>query len=234
MMFDPVLLAITIVFMLIGMFVSNRLKSKFKMYAQLDLAAHLSGKDIAEKMLRDNQIYDVNVTAVEGQLTDHYNPASKTVNLSPDVYNGRNIAAAAVAAHECGHAVQHATGYQWLTMRSTLVPILNVSSGLMNLMLLLMGILVFMSPHFGNTALLIIIVLQAVITLFAVITLPVEFDASRRGLAWLESAHITYGEEKAKAKDALTWAGLTYFVAALASVATLLYFITRYMGSNRD
>jgi uncharacterized protein len=234
MMFDPVLLAITVVFMLIGMFVSNRLKSKFSEYAQVNLASGLSGRDVAEKMLRDNQIYDVKVTSVEGFLTDHYNPAEKTINLSPDVYNGRTISSAAVAAHECGHAVQHAVGYQWLALRSRLVPVVNISSTLMNVVLLIMGLLTFASPHFGNTALIIIIVLQAVLAFFAVITLPVEFDASRRGLAWLESANITYGEEKAKAKDALTWAGLTYFVAAIAAIATLLYFITRYMGSNRD
>lgn len=231
-MFDPILLVITIFFMVIGMIVSGRLKSKFAHYSQEPLRAGLTGKEVAEKMLRDNGIYDVKVTSVEGQLTDHYNPADKTVNLSTDVYHGRNIAAAAVAAHECGHAVQHATAYSWLTMRSKLVPVVNISSKMMNF--IMMGALFFaFVSNLYNQALLLIIICQAVIAAFAIVTLPVEMDASSRAVKWLDSTGIAYGEEKAHARDALKWAGLTYFVAALASIATLLYFILQYT-SRRD
>jgi uncharacterized protein len=231
-MFDPILLVITIFFMFIGMIVSARLKSKFAKYSQEPLSAGLSGKEVAEKMLRDNGIYDVRVMSVEGQLTDHYNPADKTVNLSTEVYSGRNIAAAAVAAHECGHAVQHATAYAWLNMRSKLVPVVNFSSKMMNFIML--GAMFFaFATHLFNQALLLIIIFQAIITAFAIITLPVEMDASARAIRWLDSSMVARGDEKAEAKDALTWAGLTYFVAALASIATLLYFILQYT-SRRD
>jgi uncharacterized protein len=234
-MFDPVLLVITVVFTVIGMLVSSRLKSKFNKYSQTPLLSGLSGKDVAEKMLRDYQINDVQVVSVQGRLTDHYNPADKTVNLSHDVYHGRNIAAAAVAAHECGHAVQHATAYSWLQMRSTLVPVVNIGSTLMNFVLMGMAFLAFSSPHMGNMALLIVIGCQAVITAFSLVTLPVEVDASQRALAWLDSSYVARSQQESdEAKDALKWAGLTYFVAALASVATLLYFIMRYTSSNRD
>jgi hypothetical protein len=210
-------------------FVSYRLKSKFKQYSEVPLAAGLSGKEVAEKMLRDNQIYDVKVISVEGFLTDHYNPQNKTVNLSPEVYNGRSIASAAIAAHECGHAVQHATAYSWLTMRSQLVPIVQVSSNVVQWVLLGGVLLLNVFPGL----LLIGIVLFAITTLFSFITLPVEYDASNRALAWMESTNLSYGQEHEKAKDALSWAALTYVVAAIGSLATLLYYLSIYLG-RRD
>jgi len=230
-MFDPILLVITIVFMVIGMIVSGRLKSKIAQYSKEQLSSGLTGKEVAEKMLRDNDIRDVQVISVEGQLTDHYNPANKTVNLSPDVYNGSSIASAAIAAHECGHAVQHATAYAWLQMRSTLVPIVQFSSSLMNF-ILMAGIFFAFMFHMYNQMLLVIIVLQAAITVFSLITLPVELDASKRALVWLNSSRIARGEENAHAKNALGWAASTYIVAALASVTTLLYYVMRYTGSR--
>ena len=218
--------------MVIGMIVSGRLKSKFAEFSREPLSSGLSGKQVAEKMLRDNGIYDVQVTAVEGRLTDHYNPATKVVNLSEDVYSGQNIAAAAVAAHECGHAVQHATAYRWLEMRSKLVPLVQVSSTLMNFVLMAAAFFAFATAMY-NQMLLLVIILQGAITVFTLITLPVEIDASRRGLAWIESSGIAGGEEHDQAKTALSWAALTYIVAALASLATLFYFIMRYLGSRR-
>jgi len=210
-------------------FVSYRLKSKFKQYSEVPLAAGLSGKDVAEKMLRDNQIYDVKVVSVEGFLTDHYNPQNKTVNLSPEVYNGRSVASAAIAAHECGHAVQHATAYSWLTMRSQLVPIVQVSSNVVQWVLLGGVLLLNVFPGL----LFIGIVLFAITTLFSFITLPVEYDASNRALAWMESTNLSYGQEHEKAKDALSWAALTYVVAAIGSLATLFYYLSIYLG-RRD
>jgi len=190
----------------------------------------LSGKEIAEKMLRENGIYDVTVTSVNGFLSDHYNPANKTVNLSPDVYSGTSVSAAAVAAHECGHAVQHATAYQWLTMRSRLVPVVQISSTLVN-WVLLVGVI--MAASGGNpTVLLIGIILMAITVLFSLITLPVEFDASKRALAWLNHTNVTNTTEYPKAKDALKWAAMTYVVAALAAVVTLLQYIMLYLGSR--
>jgi hypothetical protein len=184
----------------------------------------MSGREIAEKMLADNGIYDVKVISVEGQLTDHYNPADKTVNLSEGVYNQRNAAAAAVAAHECGHAVQHATAYSWLTMRSQLVPIVNVASTYMQ-WILIAGILMVRSfPQL----LLVGIVIFAATTVFSIITLPVEYDASNRALAWLENKNMLTREEHDGAKDALKWAARTYVVAAIGSIATLLYYISIY------
>lgn len=233
MMFDPFLLIITLIFAGIGFFVSSRLKSKFREFSQETLSSNLSGKEIAEKMLRDHNIEDVQVISVEGQLTDHYNPATKTVNLSHDVYHGRNIAAAAVSAHECGHAVQHATAYAWLQMRSKLVPVVNISSNLMNIVLLVMGFFAVAS-NMVNQMLLVVIVLQSAITLFSLVTLPVELDASHRALVWLNGSRIARGEENDKAKSALTWAALTYIVAALAAITTLLYFIMRFMGRRDD
>lgn len=233
-MFDPILLVISLVFMGIGMLVSSRLKSKFAHYSQERLSSGLSGKEVAQKMLRDNGIYDVNVVSVEGQLTDHYNPVNKTVNLSTDVYHGQHVAAAAVAAHECGHAVQHATAYQWLTMRSKMVPAAQISSSIMNFLTIGLALVAFMMPALTNTMLIIFIVLQGIITLFSVVTLPVEVDASQRALAWLNSAQITRGEEHEHAKDALKWAAYTYFVSALASIATLAYYIWRFLGNNRE
>jgi len=227
------ILAVSIVFMLIGMAVQYRLKSKFKEYSLVPTTSGMSGAEIAQKMLRDNGIYDVQVTDVEGSLTDHYNPANKTVNLSTDVYNGRSVAAAAVAAHECGHAVQHATAYSMLQLRSKIVPAVQISSTLSQWVIIAgLGILGFGG---GNpTILLVGIILFAVTTLFTVITLPVEFDASARALKWLDSTNITSRTEHAQAKDALKWAALTYVVAALASLATLVQYIMIYQSRSRD
>ncbi|MBC7412467.1 MAG: zinc metallopeptidase [Bacteroidia bacterium] len=203
--------------------VSNQLKSKFEEYSHEPIA--LTGAEIAERMLRDNNITDVKVISVEGQLTDHYNPENKTVNLSSVVYNQRNVAAAAVAAHECGHAVQHATAYSWLTMRSKIVPIVSVASTWLQYVLMAGILLVAVFPPL----LVIGIVLFALTTLFSFITLPVEFDASQRGLAWLQSSGVVAGIGYDKAKDALKWAALTYVVAALASLITLLHYISIFM-----
>lgn len=233
-MFDAGLLIIGLVFAGIGMLVSFRLKSKFQQYSQENLVNGMTGKQVAEKMLKDNGIYDVQVVSVPGFLSDHYNPATKTVNLSPDVYGGRSVASAAVAAHECGHAVQHATAYAWLNFRTAMVPVVQISSTLMNGLFLILAFVAYGMPHMSNNMLLIVIICQAAITLFSIVTLPVEVDASKRALAWLNSAGITYGEEHRNAKDALTWAAYTYFVAALGSIASLIYLIMRYMGSNRD
>ena len=231
-MFDIGLLIIAVVFMLIGLAVSSQLKSKFAKYSKEPLSSGLSGKDIAEKMLKENGIYDVKVLSVEGKLTDHYNPADKTVNLSTDVYNGRHIAAAAVAAHECGHAVQHATAYQWLTMRSKIVPVVQLASNLMSFLTLGLAFAAYSMPGMMNSMLLIFIVLQGTITLFSLITLPVEVDASKRALAWLDNSRLTREYEHAEAKDALKWAAYTYFVAALGSIATLVYYIWRFTNSR--
>ena len=215
--------------MLASWLVSSRLKSKFEQYSKLHLQNGMSGAEIAEKMLADNGIRDVRVISTPGRLTDHYNPMDKTVNLSEAVYNQRNAAAAAVAAHECGHAVQHAVGYEWLTMRSKLVPFVNVASTYMQ-WVLLGGILLLNSfPQL----LLIGIILFAATTVFSVITLPVEYDASNRALAWLESKRMLTQQEQAGAKDALKWAARTYLVAALGSIATLLYYLSIYMGGSR-
>lgn len=228
-MLTPGVMFISLIFLGISMLVSYRLKSKFKKYAAIPLSSGLSGKQVAEKMLRDNGIYDVQVVSVNGFLSDHYNPADKTVNLSPDVYAGTNISAAAVAAHECGHAVQHATAYPWLQLRSKLVPAVQFSSSIVPWVL--MGGVIFL--HAFPQLLLAGIVLFAVTALFSVITLPVEFDASRRGLAWLDSANITRRDEHDMAKDALKWAAMTYVVAALSSVAILVQYILIYMGGSR-
>lgn len=215
--------------MLFSWLVSSRLKNKFEQYSKLHLQNGMSGAEIAEKMLADNGIRDVRVISVAGRLTDHYNPMDKTVNLSEAVYNQRNAAAAAVAAHECGHAVQHAMGYQWLTMRSKLVPFVNVASTYMQ-WILLGGIL--MMKTFPQL-LLVGIVLFAATTIFSIITLPVEYDASNRALAWLENKRMLTQQEQAGAKDALKWAARTYVVAALGSIATLLYYVSIYMGGSR-
>jgi Zn-dependent membrane protease YugP len=221
---------LSLVFMAIGWMVSARLKSKFEKYSQTPISSDLSGEEIAKKMLRDNAIYDVKVICVEGQLTDHYNPADKTVNLSQGVFYGKNAAAAAVSAHECGHAVQHATAYSMLQLRSTLVPIVSVASGWMH-WILLAGILTI---NTFPSLLLIGICLFAATTLFSLVTLPVEFDASNRALAWLESSGVSTRQEHENAKDALWWAAMTYVVAAIASIATLLYYIMIYMGGRRN
>ncbi|MDC1326867.1 zinc metallopeptidase [Ulvibacter sp.] len=215
---------------LVSMYVSNKLKSKFKKYSEIKLQNGLSGREIAEKMLADNGILDVKVTSVSGMLTDHYNPANKTVNLSEGVYNQRNAAAAAVAAHECGHAVQHATAYSWLQLRSKIVPAVGISSKLSNIVIMVGLVLSASGTGLGSGIFLIGILLFAVTTAFAFITLPVEFDASNRALAWLEKEKMVTTNEYDGAKDALKWAARTYVVAALGSLATLLYFVSMFMG----
>ncbi len=228
----PGILIVSLLFMGIGFLVQMRLKSKFRLYGKQPLQSGLTGKEVAEKMLRENGIYDVKVVSVDGFLSDHYNPANKTVNLSPDVYNSNSIAAAAVAAHECGHAVQHATAYQWLMLRSRLVPVVQVSTTLSQWILAIgVGILGFGG---GNpTVLLIGIMLFAATTVFSLITLPVEFDASNRALAWLNHTNVTSNQEYPGAKDALKWAATTYVVAALASIVTLVQYILIYLA-RRD
>lgn len=227
------IMAVSIIFMVIGMIVQARLKSKFKEYSEVPTSSGLSGREVAEKMLRDNGIYDVQVVSVPGFLSDHYDPTKKTVNLSPDVYEGRNVAAAAVASHECGHAVQHATAYSMLMLRSRLVPITQISTTLSQWVIIAgLGILGFGGG--SQTVLLIGIILFAVSTLFSVVTLPVEFDASSRALKWLDQTHLTRTDEHKKATDALKWAALTYVVAALASIAMLVQYIMIYQSRSRD
>ena len=215
--------------------VSNRLKSKFEHYSHVQLRNGMSGKEIAEKMLHDNGIYDVKVTHVPGQLTDHYNPLDKTVNLSEAVYNQRNAAAAAVAAHECGHAVQHAQAYAWLNLRSKLVPAVNISSNLSNILIIVGFVLgAAAKVGFGYWIAVAGVALFAISTAFAFITLPVEYDASNRALAWLKSKNMVTREEYAGAEDSLKWAARTYVVAAVGSLAQLLYWVFRLMGSSRN
>ncbi len=233
-MIDFGLIVISLIFMGLGLLISSRLKNKFKKYSQEPLSSGLSGKEVAEKMLRENGIYDVKIQSVEGSLSDHYNPLTKTINLSHDVHTGRNVAAAAVAAHECGHAVQHHTAYAWLTMRSKLVPVVQVASNAMSFLTLGLAFIAYGSRGMANSMLLIFIVLQSAITIFSLITLPVEIDASRRALVWLNNSRITSSYEHEDAKDALKWAAYTYVVSALGSVATLLYYIWRYTSNNRD
>ncbi len=225
---------IFIVTMLASWWVSSSLRSKFKKYSQTSLRANMTGREIAEQMLRDHQIYDVDVICVPGQLTDHYNPAEKTVNLSEEVYYGDSAASAAVAAHECGHAVQHATAYSMLEFRSALVPLQNISGKIINF--------IFIASFFGGffltsafpfqTVLLVVIGAYTVITLFSLVTLPVEFDASKRALQWVDQNGIVTSQEYDMAKDALNTAALTYVVAALGSLATLLYYVSLFLGSN--
>lgn len=217
--------------MLVSMLVSNRLKSKFEHYSKLHLRNGMSGKEIAEKMLSDNGIHDVKVISTPGMLTDHYNPTNKTVNLSEGVYHQRNAAAAAVAAHECGHAIQHATGYRYLQMRSKLVPVVSVASRFSQFVII-GGIVLMATAQIGKPVLLVGIILFAMGTLFSFITLPVEFDASKRALVWLEGNQMLTKEEHDGAKDSLKWAALTYVVAAVGSLATLLYYINMY--NSRD
>jgi Zn-dependent membrane protease YugP len=219
---------IFIIFMLISLWISNSLKSRFKKYSSLPVRDSMTGRDVAEKMLRDHGIPDVQVVSIEGELTDHYNPIKKTINLSRSVYEGSNVSAAAVAAHECGHAVQHAKAYVWLNMRSALVPVVSFSSKIVQWVLLAGVLLVQVFP----ALLLFGIVLFALTTLFSFITLPVEMDATRRALAWLESAGITQDDTHDKAQDALKWAAYTYVIAALGSLATLLYYIMIYNRRN--
>ena len=222
-------------FALLGWMVSSRLKSKFKQYSATPLEKNLTGAEIARLMLADHNISDVQVICVEGQLTDHYNPADKTVNLSEGVYHGRNAAATAVAAHECGHAVQHATAYSMLSLRSAMVPVQNVSGQILNYMLLAMMFGAFFARGFlpMGTALLIIIACYAVFSLFALITLPVEFDASNRALVWVRTRNIVNAGEYDMAKDALKWAAMTYVVAAIGALTTLAYYVMIYLGGDR-
>jgi uncharacterized protein len=227
------LIIILIGFMIVGFIVQSKLKRKFEEYSQIGTASGLSGREVAEKMLSDCGIHDVTIQSVEGKLTDHYNPADKTVNLSPEVYHGRSVAAAAVAAHECGHAVQHATAYSWLQFRSTMVPMVSFSTKALNAIFILMFLGAFLTSIFTfDTLFITIIVLQGAITLFTVVTLPVEYDASNRALAWLDKAQITSASEHEKAKDALKWAANTYLVSALAALTTLAYYIMMFMGGR--
>ena len=225
----PGIYIIMILFFVASLIVQWRLKSKFSKYSEVGLRSGLSGHEVAERMLADYGITDVRVISTEGRLTDHYNPADKTVNLSEGVYASRSVAAAAVAAHECGHAVQHATAYGMLKFRSAMVPALSVASRYMQWIILL-GIIMI------NTSILplaIGVALFALTTLFSFITLPVEFDASRRALAWVDERGIVTAQEHGMAKDALKWAALTYVVAALGSLATLLYYVSILMGASR-
>ncbi len=229
-------LIIGLIFMAIGWIVSSRMKNKFRKYSQAHLSRDLTGAEIAKLMLTDHGLHNVQVISVEGQLSDHYNPANKTVNLSQEVYHGRNAAAAAVASHECGHAVQHSKAYSMLELRSAMVPIQNVSAKVINFLFMIMmfgavfagGIL----PY--STALLVIIGCYSVFTLFAFITLPVEFDASKRALAWIESRGIVTPQEKDMAKDALRWAAMTYVVAAIGALTTLFYYVMMFLGARDE
>jgi Zn-dependent membrane protease YugP len=222
--------------MILSFAVSARLKSKFRKYSQIALRNGMSGRQIAEKMLADHGIYNVQVTCVPGELTDHYNPVNRTVNLSEAVYYGNSAASAAVAAHECGHAIQHATAYSMLEFRSAMVPIQNISATILNIVMLATffgGFLIFQAIPI-KMVLLIIIGAYTVITLFSLVTLPVEFDASRRATQWLERTGLTVGQESAMSKDALHWAAMTYVVAALGSLAMLGYYVLQFMGMSDD
>jgi len=230
MMMSNEIFVVSLIFLGISFLVSSILKGKFTRYSKIGLANGLSGREIAEKMLRENGIYDVKVTAVDGFLSDHYNPITKTVSLSPDVYNGTSVSAAAVAAHECGHAVQHATQYGPLMFRSRMVPVVQVSSMLVN-WILLAGMIVVATTN-NPTILLVGIVAMSLTVLFTLVTLPVEFDASKRALAWLDRTNITNSTEYPKAKDALKWAATTYVVAALAAVVQLIQYIMIYMNAR--
>ena len=220
--------------LLLSMFVQWRFRNKFSKYAEIQLNSGLSGKEVAERMLRDNGIYDVDVMSTEGQLTDYYNPSAKTVNLSTDVYCSRSVAAAAVAAHECGHAVQHAKSYAWLNFRSTMVPLVSISSNLLQWVLLL-GVMLLI---FSVTPIVLAagVIGLALITIFSLITLPVEFDASNRAIAWLKSnsSVMQTPVETAQAKDALWWAAMTYVVTAIGAIANLLYYASMLFGRGRD
>jgi Zn-dependent membrane protease YugP len=228
--FGPILLMLVIGLM--SYTVQKRFQKKFKRYAETPLSSGLTGKEVAERMLQENGIRDVSINVSEGTLTDHYNPGNRTINLSKDVYQGRSIASAAIAAHECGHAVQHATNYSFLQLRSALVPVVSVSNQYVPYLLIggILGIWLFNIPHI----LLAGIILFAASTVFSFVTLPVEFDATKRGLNWLETANITTGKEHEMAKDGLNAAAKTYVVAALASLLTLLYYIMIFMGFSGD
>ena len=229
-------LAIGLFFMAIGWLVQRRLKSKFREYSQTHLSKDLTGEEIAKLMLADHGIRDVQVISVQGELSDHYNPANKTVNLSEAVYHGRNAASTAVASHECGHAVQHATAYSMLELRSKLVPVQNLSATVLNFVFMAMvfGGFLFRNALPYQTMLLVYIACYGVFALFALITLPVEFDASNRALAWVKTRNIVTTDEYSKAQDALKWAAMTYVVAAIGSIVTLIYYVLQYLGMNSD
>ena len=224
---------VLIVFGIISSVVSSTLKRKFKKYSKISLRNGLSGKEIAEQMLIDHGIRDVKVVSTPGMLTDHYNPKTKTVNLSEGVYAQRNASAAAVAAHECGHAVQHNIGYEWLQMRSTLVPMVSVASNF-SMWMIFGGLFMAQGSAFGQTIAMVGVALFGMGTLFSFVTLPVEYDASNRAIAWLKRKNMVSQQELVGAEDALKWAARTYVVAALGSLATLLYFVLRIMGNSRD
>ncbi len=224
---------VLVVFGIVSSIVSSTLKRKFKKYSKVALRNGLSGKEIAEQMLNDHGIRDIKVVSTPGMLTDHYNPKTKTVNLSEGVYSQRNASAAAVAAHECGHAVQHNIGYEWLQMRSTLVPMVSVASNF-SMYMILGGLFMAQGTAFGQTIAMVGVVLFGMGTLFSFITLPVEYDASNRAIAWLKRKNMVSQQELAGAEDALKWAARTYVVAALGSLATLMYFVLRVMGNSRD
>lgn len=224
------MLILSLIILAVSWAVQAILKSRFRTYSMTPLSSGMSGAEIAHKMLTDNRIYDVEITCIPGHLTDHYNPADKTINLSEEVFYGRNAAAAAVAAHETGHAIQHATAYSFLQMRSALVPVVSIASNWVSWILLAGVFLLETTP----LPLLIGIGLFAMLTLFSLITLPVEFDASRRAVQWLERARIVNREEYGMAKNALWWAAMTYVVAAIGSVATLLYYVMMLFGRNDD
>ncbi len=215
---------------LIGMLVSNRLKSKFEHYSQIPLQSGLSGKEVAEKMLQHYGIHDVKVVPAKGVLTDHYNPSTKTIALSEPVYNARSIAAAAVAAHECGHAVQHDTSYAWLKMRSAIVPVVNIASKAQQF--LLMAALGMFGMGGNPILLFITVVAFGVTALFSFITLPVEFDASNRAMAWLDETGVAVGTDYDGAKDALWWAAMTYVSAALGALVYFLFFVLKFASSR--
>ena len=220
--------------LILSMFVQWRFRSKFSRYAEMQLNSGFSGKEVAEKMLRDNGIYDVKVMSTEVQLSDHYNPSEKTVNLSTDVYYGRSVAAAAVAAHECGHAIQQRQSYSWLELRTNMVPVVSITSNLLQWVLILGVLLIAFT--FNPLVLAIGVVGLTVITIFTIITLPVEFDASRRALLWLKNnKEVLYTEEEhLQAKDALWWAAMTYVVAALSAMTNLIYYVSILFGRGKD
>lgn len=217
-------------FMILSWIVSSQMKARFKKYSKIPLPNGMTGRDVAEKMLRDNGITGVKIGSVEGQLTDHYNPQDRTINLSKEVYNGNSISAAAVAAHECGHAVQHARAYAWLGFRSKLVPTVSFASKYVQWILLAGILLVQRFPGILMAG----VALFALTTIFSVITLPVEVNASKRALVWLRSSGITTSETHDKAEDALKWAAYTYFIAALGSIATLLYYVMILVGVRNN
>ena len=225
---------LTLLMMFVSLAIHQKLKSKFNHYKKLHLGNRLSGREVAERMLKDHGIADVQIVQVDGELTDHYNPLNKTVNLSKEVYYGENAAAAAVAAHECGHAVQHSTAYSMLQLRSKLVPLQNVSATILNVVIFGAA---FVGFGFGGSAqwiMGIILACYAVITLFSLVTLPVEFDASKRALVWMKQNNLVSSSELEGAQDSLKWAAMTYVAAAAGALVNLLYFLLQFIGAGRD